>query len=207
MTEHVLYRFFGPSEELLYVGITMNPSRRFAQHGAGKEWWHEVDEIRMERLPSREAVLAAERRAIRNERPRYNVVHASRPTVPLAEIQPRASVCECGELATVLFVSYAELAAHGSAMKTWSELVDRKADERDGNIMAVVWDMDDIRTLPSPVTWHAVCEQHGPSGDGTYEIPHPTTWREWAGWSAHLLKHEWLQSTDWAQLVFHAEGF
>jgi predicted GIY-YIG superfamily endonuclease len=74
-TPHALYRFFGEGGELLYVGITNNPTRRFAQHGVKRDWWHEVATIRMERHESREAVLAAERSAILAERPRYNVVH------------------------------------------------------------------------------------------------------------------------------------
>lgn len=74
---HALYRFFAEDGELLYVGITSNPARRFAQHGAAKEWWEEVAEIKMDRHSSREAVLAAERAAIIAEKPRYNVVHAN----------------------------------------------------------------------------------------------------------------------------------
>lgn len=74
---HALYRFFDPEGVLLYVGITNNPARRFAQHGAARDWWYEVDTIRMERFPDRESVLLAEREAIQAERPRYNVVHAN----------------------------------------------------------------------------------------------------------------------------------
>jgi predicted GIY-YIG superfamily endonuclease len=73
---HALYRFFGADGTLLYVGITNNPSRRFSQHGVQREWWLEVETIRMERHPDRESVLLAEKRAIQEERPRYNVVHA-----------------------------------------------------------------------------------------------------------------------------------
>lgn len=75
-TPHALYRFFGAGGALLYVGITNNPSRRFTQHGVSREWWHEVETIRMERFPNREAVLAAERAAIKKERPKYNIKHA-----------------------------------------------------------------------------------------------------------------------------------
>lgn len=72
---HALYRFLDTSGELLYVGVTNNPSRRFTQHGVSRDWWHEVETIRMERHESREAVLEAERAAIIAERPRYNVKH------------------------------------------------------------------------------------------------------------------------------------
>jgi predicted GIY-YIG superfamily endonuclease len=74
---HALYRFFGPGGTLLYVGITNNPSRRFSQHGVQREWWSEVETIRMERHPDRESVLLAEKKAIQEERPKYNIVHTS----------------------------------------------------------------------------------------------------------------------------------
>lgn len=84
---HALYRFFDDANELLYVGITNNPSRRFTQHGVDREWWHEVTTIRMEPHSDRNAVLAAEKVAIKVEHPRYNVVHASGAPVT-AELPP-----------------------------------------------------------------------------------------------------------------------
>ena len=87
---HALYRFFDEGDELLYVGITNNPSARFKQHGADKDWWHEVVTIRMQRYPSRAAVLIAEKRAIIEEKPRYNVVHAAGSLPPADPI-----ACPC----------------------------------------------------------------------------------------------------------------
>lgn len=84
---HALYRFFDASGALLYVGITNNPARRFTQHGVDREWWHEVETIRMQRFDDRESVLAAEREAIKTEQPRYNIVHASPPTT--SELPPK----------------------------------------------------------------------------------------------------------------------
>lgn len=72
---HALYRFYGAAGELLYVGITRNPSARWKAHGRTKEWWTEVARIDLETFESRESVLAAERAAIRAEHPRYNKVH------------------------------------------------------------------------------------------------------------------------------------
>lgn len=71
--QHVLYRFFGADDELLYIGITNNPSRRMDQHSQGKPWWTEVVTVRMEVHPSRSAVLDAERIAIARERPLHNI--------------------------------------------------------------------------------------------------------------------------------------
>lgn len=76
---HALYRFHDAAGQLLYVGLTSNPGRRFAQHASDKPWWTEVATVRIETFPDRASVALAERVAIQAERPRYNVVHA-RPT-------------------------------------------------------------------------------------------------------------------------------
>ncbi|MEU4410701.1 GIY-YIG nuclease family protein [Streptosporangium sp. NPDC023963] len=72
---HALYRFYDATGVLLYVGITADPGVRFKKHRGDKEWWTEVANIRIEKLPTRAAVLDAERRAIREERPLWNVAH------------------------------------------------------------------------------------------------------------------------------------
>lgn len=77
--QHVLYRFFNAADELLYVGITNNPGRRFDQHGDTKPWWTEVANIRMEVHPDRAAVLEAERHAVATEHPKHNVRLRERP--------------------------------------------------------------------------------------------------------------------------------
>lgn len=68
-----LYRFFDERESLLYVGITCNPGTRIGKHRQEKDWWNAVAHIDMERYPSRESVLEAEREAIKRERPLYNI--------------------------------------------------------------------------------------------------------------------------------------
>jgi predicted GIY-YIG superfamily endonuclease len=70
---HVLYRFFDRNNKLLYVGITNDASRRFGEHGAEKPWWNRVEEIKLERFPTRQALTAAETHAIETERPKYNI--------------------------------------------------------------------------------------------------------------------------------------
>lgn len=71
---HTLYRFFDSDRVLLYVGITNDPSRRWSQH-SNKPWWTEVALVTLEQFSTRDAVLVAEKDAIRDEQPRYNVVH------------------------------------------------------------------------------------------------------------------------------------
>ena len=51
---HILYRFFDHGGVLLYVGVTNNPPRRFAQHSSDKDWWDEVASITVENHPTRQ---------------------------------------------------------------------------------------------------------------------------------------------------------
>ena len=96
MSDHCLYRFFDAASQLLYVGITMNPSSRWNQHRKDKAWWVEVANITIEPHLSRPAALRAEQRAIRFEHPLWNVMH-NRPKV----FDIEASRCSfCGVEAT-----------------------------------------------------------------------------------------------------------
>ena len=71
--QHTLYRFFNANHDLLYVGITANPTARLKKHAAEKEWWLEIATVKMEHFSDRQSVLAAERAAIKSEHPLHNV--------------------------------------------------------------------------------------------------------------------------------------
>lgn len=72
MTEETaLYRLFSSADELLYVGITLDPSMRFQAHSS-RAWWPEVTRSILEWWPSLELAKAAEKRAIETERPIHN---------------------------------------------------------------------------------------------------------------------------------------
>jgi predicted GIY-YIG superfamily endonuclease len=70
-----LYRLRNNADDLLYVGISGDPLRRWTQHAADKEWWPEVSHFNIAWFERREAALAAEAAAIRTEKPVHNVVH------------------------------------------------------------------------------------------------------------------------------------
>lgn len=76
---HALYRFYDSAGGLLYVGITNDPGRRWRRHADDKPWWQHVTRIDIEQFDNRDAVLIAERDAIRNEQPKHNIMH-NRPT-------------------------------------------------------------------------------------------------------------------------------
>lgn len=86
---HALYRFFDATGRLLYIGITFNLASRFPSHSDDKPWWSQVDTIRVEGYADRSAVLAAEKAAIKAERPLYNVAHQVLP--PLARPAAKSS--------------------------------------------------------------------------------------------------------------------
>jgi predicted GIY-YIG superfamily endonuclease len=69
-----LYRLFDAAGRLLYIGITMDPPRRWKEHRSDKPWWPEVDKKRLEQLEGADAHTAAmaERAAVLAELPRYN---------------------------------------------------------------------------------------------------------------------------------------
>jgi hypothetical protein len=68
-----LYRFYRADGLLLYVGISKNPPERFTQHKGDKPWWTEVHSIRLEHFDTRKEAAKAERRAITEEEPAYNI--------------------------------------------------------------------------------------------------------------------------------------
>ena len=73
--QHALYRFFDEADQLLYIGITLNPGARWKQHRADKPWWTDVATVTVETHPDRTSVLEAERTAILAEHPLHNVIH------------------------------------------------------------------------------------------------------------------------------------
>lgn len=67
-----VYRFFDKTGALLYVGITHNPGSRWSGH-TSRAWWQDVANTSIEPYPDRASAQAAEKRAILDEQPRYNL--------------------------------------------------------------------------------------------------------------------------------------
>ena len=70
---HVLYRMYDAAGALLYIGITLNIANRLSAHQGEKPWWSDVANIKLEHFADRMAVLTAERTAIMEEAPAYNI--------------------------------------------------------------------------------------------------------------------------------------
>lgn len=76
-----LYRHFADDGGLLYVGISLSWPARTKAHVYGSRWFDQVARVEIERFPTREAALEAEREAIRREKPKFNVIHNRGPAV------------------------------------------------------------------------------------------------------------------------------
>lgn len=71
-----LYRHFDGADCLLYVGISRDPFRRAGAHAHGSRWADQIARVTMEQFETRAVALTAERLAIINEGPKFNVAHA-----------------------------------------------------------------------------------------------------------------------------------
>ncbi|MXM66767.1 GIY-YIG nuclease family protein [Streptomyces sp. HUCO-GS316] len=95
-----IYRFYAADDELLYVGITNDPLRRFGAHSrqepvdGAEHWWPLVERWDVRWMETRTLAVAAESEAIKEERPRYNYTHNGRqfrfptPRFPATQLHP-----------------------------------------------------------------------------------------------------------------------
>lgn len=74
-TPQDLYRWFDKEGNLLYIGISTNAYGRAKQHKTTAKWWPNAANMTVVSYPSREDVEAAEKDAIRTEKPKFNIRH------------------------------------------------------------------------------------------------------------------------------------
>jgi hypothetical protein len=89
-----LYRHYDPSGDLLYVGVSLEPLRRQSKHFDAAAWRHMICKIVIEPFETRDAALAAEQVAIRDEFPIFNRVHSGRRH-PIQELSRRNAFGAC----------------------------------------------------------------------------------------------------------------
>lgn len=143
MTEPVLertalYRLYDAAGALLYVGITNDPGKRFSEHQRLSPWWSLVARRTISWCPHRSAALAAERGAIQNESPVWNVVFNSTPPAVMHEPvsvarQPekRARIAAAG-LSSLPDASVLAIATD------YEEAAERLLEERDAKLRAAI---------------------------------------------------------------------
>lgn len=70
-----LYRFYDANDQLLYIGVSLEIAWRWRSHSRTKPWWTTVARATIDHYDTRRGALAAERAAIKAERPLWNVTH------------------------------------------------------------------------------------------------------------------------------------
>ena len=69
-----VYRLYGTDDSLLYVGVSVDPRRRYLEHASTQPWGPEVARFEVAAwYDERRDALAAEAHAIRSDRPRHNL--------------------------------------------------------------------------------------------------------------------------------------
>lgn len=83
-----LYRHFDSNSKLLYVGISQGVMTRTYSHERKSEWFDQVVRIEIEHYATEEAARNAEKVAIKNEHPIFNLTHnvkIEKPSIKITE--------------------------------------------------------------------------------------------------------------------------
>lgn len=193
---HALYRFFDKAGDLLYVGISNNPGRRWAQHERDKPWWHEVHHVEIERYPDRAAVLVAEAEAIRAENPRYNVALALKNEPVVEQLTQTVSCSACSKPARAFYVRQDDIWPHMQ--------LQRKLKDSSVPLKEKCFSYSALLEMPMPARWRFCCDEHAPEETEVfYWYPYGTHSRtEAADAIRHLAEKEWVgENTFWGSLV------
>lgn len=71
--ETALYRFYDRFGDLLYVGVSWNPLRRWATHRSRSAWFDRASRVVVDVYSSEREALRVEREWIRNAKPTWNI--------------------------------------------------------------------------------------------------------------------------------------
>lgn len=201
--QHALYRFYSADGELLYVGITVDPGRRFPQHQLDKPWWHEVSGITLSApYPNRESAAAAERLAIEVEAPRYNIQRPSLDRSGKGHAAPKHLVWVCEACQSPVADGEGYLHVSMVEVRSAERAIADERDERDNS-----WGTVDINAFlsgPGPARWrthHAGCDPEPDDADYWIDVARVRTHAHLLARTAHLMGKAWLSCTDWDELI------
>lgn len=99
-----VYRMYDADGALLYVGQSQHPESRLGQHRATSDWVFSVTDIKVQWVVTRRDALDVERQAIREEKPRHNII-ASSPERK-AKARPGSSLIGRGKLALWIYKNF-----------------------------------------------------------------------------------------------------
>jgi hypothetical protein len=107
-----VYRLYDAREELIYVGMTVNPDMRFGSHAVTKPWWPEVARRDIAWFETRHEAEQREAQLIAHYHPRYNTIGTPQHAL------------ECGERSREAAARLAlQLAAEGPASDPTADLL------------------------------------------------------------------------------------
>jgi len=102
-----LYRHFDKVGDLLYIGVSKSAFTRASQHKFSSTWFRDIATIAIEHHKTRASALSAERKAIINERPKYNIDH--KINTPKSKPNPKVERVRKSAPLPILSMRYAEL--------------------------------------------------------------------------------------------------
>lgn len=70
-----VYSIYNSSDDLLYIGATVNLRRRMQQHRASQPWSDQIHRVEIEECPSLRHAHEREKELIKQRKPLYNVVN------------------------------------------------------------------------------------------------------------------------------------
>lgn len=195
-----LYRFYDADDDLLYVGISHNPWTRWSQHKGDKAWAMDVTHQTIEWFETREEALEAERCAIIDEDPTYNVVHArKRRRTGVARIGITCSAC----------------GAPIDDGDGWVECDWRAASKRsalptpymgEGPLRQVDLSrlLSDEYEMVRWVAWHTWCDPDPEADTYWFAVERCRTMAALLDWTAHLYDKEWVEGSNWFEEIQRA---
>lgn len=90
-----LYRFYDAAGDLLYVGITSDPWRRWREHVLTRPWYPRVKSWTVTWYENEEGARRAELKAIRGERPVFNKAGAPEPRTVRFAVRRETAMAVC----------------------------------------------------------------------------------------------------------------
>ena len=110
-----LYRHYNTTGVLLYVGISISAIRRLSQHSNQARWFNQIAMIKIEKFETREEAQFAEKQAIQNEAPLFNI----KMVLKRAEAPEKVELKEAVPIETDRLLTFREVHAMiGSSCKT-----------------------------------------------------------------------------------------
>lgn len=212
MRAHMLYRFYDADDVLLYVGMTMNPGQRWANHRDEKAWWADVATVRTQLFDSREAVLEAETKAIQAEHPLHNVVHNRRTQAarPRPVVSDRVTWrCDLCDQPVADNDGYIYLPTDPCEVeKAWREF-NARTTGADGVRVITGDTWKDYFAMPL-ANWGVLHRGCDPEPDAEpyywFGVEAANTRQKLLDWAAHLFPNSWLRSTNWDALLYRGNG-